>query len=65
MNPDLNSEVSALRQQVYVLLIALIVVSGTLTVFLYRQARKIFAYKRILPGSAAIFKGSPLLCGLV
>ena len=38
MNPDLNSEVSALRQQVYVLLIALIVVSGTLTVFLYRQA---------------------------
>jgi hypothetical protein len=38
MNPDLNSEVAALRNQVYVLLIALIVVSGTLTVFLYRQA---------------------------
>ena len=38
MNPDLNSEVSSLRNQVYVLLIALIVVSGTLTVYLYRQA---------------------------
>lgn len=37
-NPDLNSEVAALRNQVYVLLIALIVVSGTLTVYLYRQA---------------------------
>jgi hypothetical protein len=38
MNSDLNSEISALRNQVYVLLIALIVVSGTLSVFLYRQA---------------------------
>ena len=38
MNPDLNSEVSALRNQVYVLLVALIVISGTLTVYLYRQA---------------------------
>jgi len=38
MNPDLNSEVAALRNQVYVLLVALIVVSGTLTVYLYRQA---------------------------
>jgi len=38
MNPDLNSEIVALRNQVYVLLIALIVVSGTLTVYLYRQA---------------------------
>ena len=37
-NSDLNSEISALRQQVYVLLIALIVVSGTLSVYLYRQA---------------------------
>ena len=38
MNPDLNSEVTALRNQVYMLLIALIIVSGTLTVYLYRQA---------------------------
>jgi hypothetical protein len=38
MNADLNSEVAALRNQVYVLLVALIVVSGTLTVYLYRQA---------------------------
>ncbi len=37
-NPDLTSEVAALRNQVYVLLVALIVVSGTLTVYLYRQA---------------------------
>jgi hypothetical protein len=38
MNNDLNSEVAALRNQVYVLLVALIVVSGTLTIYLYRQA---------------------------
>jgi hypothetical protein len=38
MSTDLNSEVAALRNQVYVLLAALIVVSGTLTGFLYRQA---------------------------
>ncbi len=35
---DSNSEISALRNQVFVLLIALIVVSGTLAVFMYRQA---------------------------
>jgi hypothetical protein len=38
MNSDLASEMSALRNQVYILLLALIVVSGTLTVYLYRQA---------------------------
>ena len=38
MNSDSDSEVAALRNQIYVLLVALIVVSGTLTVFLYRQA---------------------------
>jgi hypothetical protein len=38
MNSDSDSEIAALRNQVYVLLVALIVVSGTLTVFLYRQA---------------------------
>ena len=37
MNSDSDSEIAALRNQVYVLLVALIVVSGTLTVFLYRQ----------------------------
>jgi hypothetical protein len=37
MNSDSDSEVAALRNQIYVLLVALIVVSGTLTVFLYRQ----------------------------
>jgi cytochrome c biogenesis factor len=33
-----NPELSALRNQVFILLIALIVISGTLTVYLYRQA---------------------------
>ncbi|HEV2696184.1 MAG TPA: hypothetical protein VG347_25080 [Verrucomicrobiae bacterium] len=33
-----NEEIAALKNQVFTLLIALIVISGTLTVFLYRQA---------------------------
>ena len=35
---DLMDQVVALRHQVFTLLLALVVVSGTLTVFLYRQA---------------------------
>jgi hypothetical protein len=35
---DLNEQVAALQRQVFSLLLALIVVSGTLTVYLYRQA---------------------------
>lgn len=35
---DNNSEIAALKNQVFTLLVALIVVSGTLTVVLYRQA---------------------------
>ncbi len=35
---DVSQQVAALRQQVFSLLLALIVVSGTLTVTLYRQA---------------------------
>jgi len=38
MNPDSDSEISALKRQMFTLLVALIVVSGTLTVYLYRQA---------------------------
>ena len=40
INPptDLNEQVDALQRQVFALLLALIVVSGTLTVYLYRQA---------------------------
>ena len=38
MNADSNSEISALKRQVFTLLVALVVVSGTLTVYLYRQA---------------------------
>jgi len=38
MTTDSNSELSALQRQVYSLLIALVVVSGTLTTYLYRQA---------------------------
>ncbi|HEX4349924.1 MAG TPA: hypothetical protein VH251_06045 [Verrucomicrobiae bacterium] len=37
MNSDSDSELAALRNQIYILLVALIVVSGTLTVYLYRQ----------------------------
>ena len=38
MNEDINAQISALQRQVFALLLALIVVSGTLTVYLYRQA---------------------------
>jgi hypothetical protein len=38
MNDDTNAQISALQRQVFALLLALIVVSGTLTVYLYRQA---------------------------
>ncbi len=38
MTTDSNSEISTLQRQVFTLLLALVVVSGTLTVFLYRQA---------------------------
>jgi type II secretory pathway component PulF len=34
---DNNDEIAALKNQVFTLLVALIVISGTLTVFLYRQ----------------------------
>jgi len=35
---DLSEQVAALQRQIFTLLLALIVVSGTLTVYLYRQA---------------------------
>ncbi len=38
MNLDSDSEIAALKRQMFSLLLALIVVSGTLTVYLYRQA---------------------------
>jgi hypothetical protein len=38
MSLDTESEISALRRQVFSLLVALVVVSGTLTIYLYRQA---------------------------
>lgn len=38
MDNDLNPEIAALRTQVFTLLVALIIVSGTVTVYLYRQA---------------------------
>jgi len=38
MNDETNPEITALQRQVFALLLALIVVSGTLTVYLYRQA---------------------------
>ncbi len=39
MSLDSNSEISALKNQVLTLLLALIVVSGTLTTYLFQQAR--------------------------
>ena len=38
MNLDPDSEIAALKRQMFTLLVALSVVSGTLTVYLYRQA---------------------------
>ncbi|MGC9941326.1 MAG: hypothetical protein ABSE48_05790 [Verrucomicrobiota bacterium] len=38
MSTDSESEISALRSQLFIQLVALIVVTGTLTVYLYRQA---------------------------
>lgn len=38
MNDDSNSQIASLQRQVFTLLVSLIVVSGTLTVFLYRQS---------------------------
>ena len=35
---ELSNQIAALRRQAFTLLLALIIVSGTLTVFLYRQA---------------------------
>ena len=37
-NSTLNDQVAALQRQVFALLLALVVVSGTVTVYLYRQA---------------------------
>ena len=38
MIADSNPEICALKRQLFTLLVALVVVSGTLTVYLYRQA---------------------------
>lgn len=38
MNDELSPQISALQRQVFILLVALVCVSGTLTIFLYRQA---------------------------
>jgi len=35
---ELSNQIDALRRQAFMLLLALIIVSGTLTVFLYRQS---------------------------
>jgi hypothetical protein len=37
MTSDVNSEIAALKNQVFSLLVALVVVTGSLTVYLYRQ----------------------------
>ena len=35
---EISDQIAALRRQLFVLLLVLVIVSGTLTVFLYRQA---------------------------
>ena len=57
-NAELSQQIDALRRQTFTLLLALIIVSGTLTVFLYRQAgltrRDIAAIK---PQAAQVIQG--------
>jgi hypothetical protein len=57
-NTELSDQIAALRRQTFTLLLALIIVSGTLTVFLYRQAsltrRDIAAIK---PQAAQVIQG--------
>ena len=38
MTAESNPEIASLRNQIFTLLVALIVVSGTLTIYLYREA---------------------------
>jgi hypothetical protein len=38
IHTEISDQVAALRRQVFILLLALVIVSGTVTVFLYRQA---------------------------
>ena len=37
MNSDSNPEISALRSQIFLILLGLVILSGTLSVYLYRQ----------------------------
>jgi hypothetical protein len=57
-NPEILDQIAALRRQTFTLLLALIIVSGTLTVFLYRQSsltrRDIAAIK---PQAAQVIQG--------
>ena len=57
-NAELSQQIDGLRRQTFTLLLALIIVSGTLTVFLYRQAgltrRDIAAIK---PQAAQVIQG--------
>ena len=51
-------QIAALRHQVFTLLLALVVVSGTLTVYLYRQARVIGKdLEAIKPQATKIIQG--------
>jgi hypothetical protein len=52
MNSDSNSEIAALRGQLFIQLVALVVVTGTLTVYLYRQAST--SYKQITEANRII-----------
>jgi hypothetical protein len=67
---ELANQIDALRRQTFMLLLALIIVSGTLTVFLYRQAsltrRDIAAVKPQATQIIQIFKqNQPLIQNFV
>jgi hypothetical protein len=68
MNTDSNVEISALRNQIFVQLVALVIITGTLTVYLYRQAsmaqkqsaqaqQVITAYEQAKPALEAFVSG--------
>jgi hypothetical protein len=54
---ELSDQIDALRRQTFTLLLALIVVSGTLTVYLYRQASVARGdIKAVKPQAAALIQ---------
>jgi hypothetical protein len=57
MLPDSNSEIASLRRQIFLQLLALVVLAGSVTVYLYRQAsiegKQLTQAKRVIAGYEA------------